>query len=98
MSHLIAPLSAEGLAAIIASLGALVTALQGKRQSKKAADIAETTAAQFQPDHGTSFADKQELILDLVKSQGHQIGEIREDMTGLRKDVSALQMKEILYE
>ncbi|MDD7687531.1 MAG: hypothetical protein PT944_06430 [Actinomycetaceae bacterium] len=96
MTHLLTTLSAEGIAAIIASLGALITAIQGKRQSKKAADIAETTAAQFQPDHGTSFADKQELILELVKSQGHQIGEIRADMNNIRRDVSNLQERKLL--
>lgn len=96
MTHLLTTLSAEGIAAIIASLGALITALQSKYHAQQAEQHAATTAAQLQPDHGTSFADKQELILELVKSQGHQIGEIRADMNNIRRDVSNLQERKLL--
>lgn len=87
-------------AAFITALGAFITALATAiatlRKSKKVDEASETIQAELTNNHGSSFKDKIELMLDLVKSQGHQLGELRADLSNLRKDVSTLQTKEIL--
>ena len=87
-------------AAFITALGAFVTAIATAiatlRKSKKADEVGDAIQAEFTNNHGSSFKDKIELTLELVKSQGHQLGELRTDLSNLRKDVSTLQANEIL--
>lgn len=81
------------LAALVASIGSFYAA----RKAKGADVTAEKARAQLVPNHGSSVSDRVDLMLSMVKSQGHQIGEIKTDMADLRKDVSTLQAHEILY-
>ena len=70
----------------LTGLGSLVASLATLRKATK---VKEDTQ-QLQPDHGRSVADKTDLILELVRSQGHQIGEIRTDLDAERDDRRAL--------
>lgn len=94
-------------AAFITALGAFITAIATAiatlRKNKKTDEVGQAIQAELTNNHGSSFKDKIELTLDLVKSQGHQLGELRTDLSdlrgdlhNLRKDVSTLQTKEIL--
>lgn len=79
-----------GVAATITSLVSVVRIRQVHQDTTEARDTAASAAAQLQPNHGRSVADKTDLILELVRSQGHQIGEIRTDLDAERDDRRAL--------
>lgn len=81
------------LAALIASISSFYAA----RKAKGADATAEKARAQLVPNHGSSVSDRIDLVLSMVKGQGHQIGDIRTDMADLRKDISTLQAHEMLY-
>lgn len=79
-----------GVAATVTSLATLIKTRQVRADTSQVRDTAASAAAQLQPDHGRSVADKTDLILELVRSQGHQIGEIRTDLDAERDDRRAL--------
>ena len=79
-------MNSEDLLALISALGglsglgALIAAYASWQNSKE-----------LKPDHGNSLADKHELTLSMVKSLGHQIGEMRREMHAEKEDIQALR-------
>lgn len=69
-------------------LGGLIAAIGAWRKSSLA-------ARELKPDHGSSVADKVALLVELQRSQGHQIGEIRDDMTVMRQHIDRITEKQI---
>lgn len=70
MHDLIANFSAVGG---LVGLGSLVASVGAWRKSSSA-------AKELTPNHGSSVSDRIDLVLELQRSQGHQIGEIRADV------------------
>lgn len=76
MSHeIIAAISALGG---LSGLGALLASL---------ASLTETRQ-RLRPNHGSSLADAVKRIEVMVKSTGHQIGEVRTEQAAIRADIS----------
>lgn len=53
---------------------------------------------QLQPDHGSSVADKQDQVLELVRSQGHQLGEHQALIVRILDQVTAVGERVTLIE
>ncbi|MPN20547.1 hypothetical protein SDC9_167926 [bioreactor metagenome] len=70
ISEIIAGFSAVGG---LVGLGSLVAALGAWRKSASA-------ARELQPNHGSSISDRIDLVVDMTRSLGHQVGEIRADL------------------
>ena len=65
---------------------------QVARQAVTVGVVATDTAAvraELTPNHGSSVKDQLALVLDLVRSQGHQLGEIRDDARAIHEDHAA---------
>ncbi|WP_455952512.1 hypothetical protein [Arcanobacterium haemolyticum] len=85
------PETLTAIAALITSLGALIASLVSNNSSKRVGkELANSV------DEGSLMQDRVEHIAEMQRSQGHQIGEMKEDMHVIRRDLSSLITKEIL--
>lgn len=73
----------------LGGLGALITSLATLVKTRQVHD----DTSQLRPDHGSSVADKVDLVLDLTRSHGHQIGEIRKELDAERDDRQELDRR-----
>lgn len=67
-----------GVAATITSLATLVKTRQVHDDTSQVRADSATAAAQLQPDHGSSVADKIDGLVREVRGLGHQMGEMRD--------------------
>jgi len=72
-----------GLAATLTGVATLITARRAKSNTDE-----------LKPDHGSLVADKIDVVVtqvqgidQMVRSQGHQMGEIRDDLHATREDL-----------
>lgn len=65
--------------ALATGLGSFVASIVSARRAGAAKDSAEHAATEVSPNHGSSLKDQISRIEAMVRSQGHQIGEIRRD-------------------
>lgn len=78
----------------LTGLGSLVASLATLRKATK---VKEDTQ-QLRPDHGSSVADKQDQVLELVRSQGHQLGEHQALIVRILDQVTAVGERVTLIE
>lgn len=69
----------SGVAELVTSAGAFIAAIVAARKASSAADSASTAVNEVTPNHGGSLKDIVTRIERFVRSQGHQIGEIKRD-------------------
>lgn len=75
-----------GVAATITSLATLVKTRQVHDDTSQVRADSATAAAQLQPDHGSSVADKIDGLVREVRGVGHQVGEIRDSLVQEQED------------
>lgn len=75
-----------GVGALVTSLVNLAKVRQVSDEASQARADSAMAAAQLRPDHGHSVSDRLDLTLQLVRSQGHQLGEIRTDLDAERDE------------
>lgn len=78
----------------LGGIGALVTSLATLAKTRQV----RADTSQLRPDHGSSVADKQDQVLDLVRSQGHQLGEHHALIVRVLDQVTALGDRVTLLE
>ena len=90
------------ICSMISAIVAAAFSSRAQKQSAEATSALKDTRAQLSTSDGTSLGDRLDgyahslaTTLELVKSQGHQIGELNENMSALRRDVQVLQTKQI---
>lgn len=91
----------EGLAALITAFGALCASLAGVLVQMRGLRRVREDTAQLQPDHGSSVADKINRIEKNMATRtevaevrhlvGHEVGEVRDDITDMRGRLSRLE-------
>lgn len=87
---LIDSLGAFGAVGGLSGLAAVLAALRELRTSR--VDV-RAVRAQVEPNHGSSLADSvrrtEASVTDLSRRMGHELGEIRRDVQGVRDDLRA---------
>lgn len=85
------PETITAIAALITSVGALIASFISNQSAKRVGKELENSSGS-----DSTLKDRVDHIAEMQRSQGHQIGEIKEDMHVIRRDLSSLITKEIL--